>query len=189
MRGPLLALAALLSLSACKRQPEARLPREPRILVVCYSWSGNTRAAAGFIREALGADYFEIEPATPYPENYQDCVSQAREELASGYLPALKGPAPDLGQYDLVFLGSPNWWSTIAPPVRAFATNNAAALKGRTVVPFFTHGGGGLARCQEDLKALLPGCLLRLPGCWPGKGVREKEEAIRSWARSQAAAD
>ena len=62
----------------------------------------------------------------------------------------------DLAQYDVIFVGTPNWWGTMAPPVRTWLTQNAAALKGKTVCLFQTNGGGGMQRCEEEFAELVP---------------------------------
>jgi flavodoxin len=83
-----------------------------KILVVYYSWSGNTRAVAQQIQSLTEADIFEIKPVKPYPENYSECVKQARKEIDDNYKPKITGTVENIAQYDVIFVGSPNWWST-----------------------------------------------------------------------------
>ncbi len=45
---------------------------------------------AGVIHRNLNTDLFEIEPATPYPEDYFQTVEQAKNERERGVKPALK---------------------------------------------------------------------------------------------------
>ena len=42
------------------------------------------------------------------------------EEIRQGFLPEIQVDIPNWAGYDTVFVGSPNWWSNIAPPVQAF---------------------------------------------------------------------
>ena len=88
-----------------------------KVLVAYFSHSGNTREVARQISEATGGDLFEIVPATPYPTEYRAVVDQGKKEIEAGVRPALKNPVGDLSQYDVIFVGSPCWWATIAPPV------------------------------------------------------------------------
>lgn len=90
------------------------------MLVAYFSHSGNTRAMARQIAEATGGDLFEIVPAAAYPAEYGAVVDQAKKEIGGGVRPALKGRLPDVGAYDVIFVGSPCWWSTVAPPVATF---------------------------------------------------------------------
>lgn len=90
------------------------------ILIAYYSWAGNTKKIAGQIQNETNGTLFEIIPETPYPQDYNETVQQAKKEIADGFKPALKTKINDIDSYDLVFIGSPNWWSTNAPPVDTF---------------------------------------------------------------------
>ena len=81
-----------------------------KALVVYYSRSGNTRAVAEAIHAAVGGDIVELQSVTPYPEAYRATTDQAKQELASGYKPPLKNRIGHIEAYDVVFVGSPNWW-------------------------------------------------------------------------------
>jgi len=126
----------------------------PKVLTIYYSHSGNTRKIAKEIHKTVGGDILETEPLEPYPDNYNTLVEQARRELDSGYKPKLRTSAENIAAYDTIFVGSPNWWHTIAPPVISFLSE--ADLSGKTIVPFITHGGGGLGRNAEDIAGLCP---------------------------------
>ena len=97
---------------------------------------------AGQIRRALGADLFEIEPAEPYPEDYEATVSQAQSEREAGYEPPLKAPVPNIELYEAIFLGFPIWGMTAPSVIRSFLSSHD--LSDKTLVPFITHGGYGL---------------------------------------------
>lgn len=125
-----------------------------KILVAYYSHSGTTREIAEEIHRAVGGDLFEIKEATPYPRDYNTVVKQAKQEIANGFRPTLKYKIPEISDYYLIILGSPNWCSTIAPPVATFLTQ--ADFSGKTIAPFITHGGGGLSRTIGDIRQLCP---------------------------------
>jgi len=125
-----------------------------KILIVYYSYSGNTRKVAQEIHKVVGGDVVEIEPLEPYPGNYNAVVEQAKRELHTGFRPMLKAGVRGLAVYDTVFVGSPNWWHTIAPPMFTFLSE--ADLAGKTIIPFITHGGGGLGRSASDMAGLCP---------------------------------
>ena len=126
-----------------------------KALIVYYSWSGNTREVAGQIQRLTGGRVVELETVDPYPHDYDTVVRQAKQELASGFNPPLKALVKNIDSYDIIFLGSPNWWSTAAPPVKTFLAEHD--LTGKTVAPFITHGGGGLGRYAQDIAAMCPG--------------------------------
>jgi len=125
-----------------------------KMLTIYYSYSGNTRKVAREIHKVVGGDVVEIEPLEPYPGNYNAVVEQAKRELHSGYKPQLKESVDSVETYDTVFVGSPNWWHTIAPPLITLLSE--VDLSGKTIIPFITHGGGGLGRSASDIAQLCP---------------------------------
>ena len=151
------------------------------MLVVYYSHSGNTRKIAELIREQVDGDLYAIEPETAYPVSYDAVVKQAKKEIQAGFHPRLKTPAPAVAQYDAVFVGTPNWWSTLAPPIAAFLSEHDFA--GRIVIPFCTHGGGGGGRVEKDLAGLCSGATV-LPGLvLSGDGGAQAAMRIAAWLK------
>lgn len=134
--------------SAAAQAPAAKKPN--KVLVAYYSYSGNTEAVAKQIAQATGGTLFEITTSHKYPEAYNAMTSQAKKEIQAGFKPELTSKPENWEEYDMVFVGSPNWWGTYAPAVSAFLA--AYDFKGKTVVPFFTNGGGGMQNCERDMK-------------------------------------
>lgn len=125
---------------------------QARSLVVYFSHSGNTRTVAEQIKSLTGADIFEIIPKKSYPSDYQTVVDQARNEIRTGVRPAIKGGVSDIASYDTLYVGSPCWWGTIAPPVATFLATYD--LSGKTIVPFMTHEGSRMGHSEEDIRQL-----------------------------------
>lgn len=125
-----------------------------KILVVYYTHSQNTAKLAKIIAEVTNADLVEIIPQNAYPENYNAVVKLAKQEISQNFRPKIKTNA-DVAKYDTIFVGTPNWWSTMAPPIATFL--EAHDFAGKTVVPFATHGGGGFGHIQHDIKNLAKG--------------------------------
>lgn len=120
------------------------MPNDKKVLIAYYSLSGNTKDVAEAIRSKTGGDIFRIETVQSYPEEYRATTAQAKREINEGFRPELKGKIDNIAQYDIIFIGSPNWWGTIAPAVSSFLADYD--LKGKTVIPFITHGG---RRCPK----------------------------------------
>lgn len=152
-----------------------------KVLVAYYSHSGNTRDMARQIADATGGDLFEITPQTAYPTDYEAVVAQAKREIADGFRPALKTPLPDLSGYDVVFVGSPCWWATVAPPVATFLAGGA--WTGKTVVPFMTHEGSRMGRSEKDIRELCPGATVLDGLPVRGSAVGASQEAVLKWLR------
>ena len=149
------------------------------ILIAYYSWSGSTRKIAEKIHNLTGGTLFEILPEKPYPSDYNACVRQAKSEINESYQPALSEVFSNIEAHDLIFIGSPNWWSTIAPPVAAFLNNTN--LSGKVIASFHSHGGGGAGRIEKDIARLCPHSVMRDGISIYGSGSRELETEIAAW--------
>ena len=152
-----------------------------KALVVYYSWGGNTREMANQIRSITGADIIEIIPVDAYPSDYNACVDQAKKEINSNFKPAIKTKIENLKDYDVVYVGSPNWWSTIAPPIATFLSEND--LSGKTIIPFCTHGGGGKARCFSDTQKLCPKSTVLEGLAIRDGGVKNAKADVEKWLK------
>ncbi len=128
-------------------------------LVVYYSYSGITRRLAEDIALITDGDLRELKPEKPYSFSYNTAVKEVREEIEKGYCPPLIQGAEAVENSELVFIGSPNWLKTFAPPVLSFL--RAVDLSGKTIIPFCTHGGGGFGRMIEDYKKECKNSIIR----------------------------
>ena len=152
-----------------------------KVLIIYYSRSGNTREIANQIHERVGGDILELQTVKPYPDEYDAVTKQAKQELNSGFKPALKTKVEKIGSYDVIFLGSPIWWGTIAAPVKTFLSEYD--LSGKTIVPFITHGGSGLGRSVTDISTLCPkSTLLDGVAIW-GRDVKTAQNKVSEWLR------
>lgn len=153
-----------------------------KILVAYFSWSGNTKAVAEEIHKQVGGDIVEIVPTTPYSETYGVTVAKAKAEQAAGERPAISTKIADFDKYDVVFLGYPNWWGSFPMPVATFV--ETYKLDGKTVAPFFTHGGGGEQRCLSDLQKLTPNAKFTQDLVLSGSSAKNAQGQIKSWLDS-----
>ena len=125
--------------------------KEPKILTVYYSHWGGTKILAEMIHETVGGDLFVIEPVTPYPA--EGTHAAAQKHIEEGFLPPLKGKVENLKSYDIIFIGTPNWFNTMALPVKTFLQEND--LSGKTVIPFATYGGS-VGDALTDITKMCP---------------------------------
>ena len=138
-----------------------------KAVVVYFSRSGVTRAAAKYIAGRLGADIFEIEAAEPYPAEFRPTVQRALREIQDGLRVELAA-MPDVSGCELVVIGSPTWCGTFAPPAASFIA--AAPLEDKRVGIFCTSGGSGLANMPRDARRLAPGADFAAPLALSGAG-------------------
>ena len=159
--------------------------------VVYFSWSGNTRFAAETIAKKAGADLFEIKTETPYNSDFQKCCDEAKPECYGKTLRPIKPiEGFDLSKYDMVFVGTPNWWGTMAPPVRTWITQSLVALKGKTVRLFQTHGGGGMQRVGKEFAEVIGDTAKVLPPkAFSGSSIKSSVAVLEVFASERITAE
>jgi flavodoxin len=157
----------------------AQVANLPRTLVASFSRTGNTRVIANQIRRAKDATLFEINPASPYPEDYEQTVAQASRETAAGYLPPLAASVTDIRSYAVIYLGFPIWGMTAPPVIRSFV--QAHDLSGKIVYPFITHGGYGLGNSVDVLTSLTPRADFKPVFSMEADQERRTLEQVRGW--------
>lgn len=158
----ILSAAALLGCScgdsSCDDGAAAPAAAATKPLVVYWSWSEthNTKVVAEMLKEKTGADLAVIEMVTPYPSDFGGAAQAGQRDKAQTKAPAIKDIGVDISKYDPIYVGTPIWFSSYAPPVRSFLQNYD--LKGKTVALFCTHGQGNPATFTylSDMKALFP---------------------------------
>ncbi|MBR5655745.1 MAG: NAD(P)H-dependent oxidoreductase [Prevotella sp.] len=197
MKKIVLAMAALMtiSLSACSQSNKQKENKEMgKSIVIFFSHAGdnyavgnievgNTKIVADYITELTGADQFEIVTHKYDGMAYNPLIQLAKEEANKGELPPYEGEAPDLTEYDTVFIGGPVWWGTYPQVMFTFFKKHADDLKGKTVIPFTTHEGSGIANCVEDVKAAFAGANVTKGFSIYGHEVRTEKAKVEKWLK------
>ncbi|MBQ7533129.1 MAG: flavodoxin [Bacteroidales bacterium] len=140
---------------------------------------GNTKIVADYISEITGADQFEIVTHKYDGMAYMPLIDLAKEEARKGELPPYEGAAPNLAQYDTVFIGGPVWWGTY--PQVMFTLFKDINLDGKTVILFTTHEGSGLASCARDVKKAFPKANVTGEFSIYGHEVRTGRAKVEKW--------
>lgn len=177
-----------------------------KILIAYFTWSDNTvvenpnsidvdaetsasvlspvnaELIANWIAEETGGDLFSIKTQNKYSSDYDECLNQARKERDNNERPALVERVNNIDDYDVIFLGFPNWWYTC--PMAVFTFVESYDLSGKTIIPFCTHGTGGLSRTIRDLKNLLPeNCEVLEPIGVYRPEVKNSKSKVLDWLR------
>ena len=142
---------------------------------------GNTKIVANYISEITGADQYEIVTHKYDGMSYTPLIELAKKEAAAGELPPYEGAAPDLSQYDTVFIGGPVWWGTY--PQVMFTLFKDIDLAGKTVIPFTTHEGSGLASCASDVRKAFPKASVTGEFSIYGHEVRGGKAKVERWLK------
>ena len=189
-----MAIALIIS-SACYGGPKQKeiMNKGSKILVVFFSHAGdnyavgniqvgNTKIVADYISELTGADQFEIVTHKYDGMAYTPLIKLAKEETKNGKLPEYEGDV-DLTGYDTVFIGGPVWWGTYPQVMFTFFKKHRNDLKGKTVIPFTTHEGSGLADCVKDVTEAFPGANVMKGFSLYGHEVRTEKSKVEKWIK------
>ena len=72
------------------------------------------------MQSVAGGDLVRLDTAVPYTGSYNDVVDQGQREVNAGFEPELKPLSVNVADYDVIAVGTPTWWYTMAPAVKAF---------------------------------------------------------------------
>ena len=128
--------------------------KHEKILIVFYSWGGNTRGVAREIQKQTGADLLEIQMVKPYSDDYNTCLMQAQDDQHTQKRPKLAIKINNFEEYDTVLLGYPNWWASIPMPVATLLEEYD--FSGKMIIPFASHGGGRMGQSVSAIAKLAP---------------------------------
>lgn len=130
-----------------------------RYLVLFASRSGNTERMANEIREQLDCDILEVEPEVAYDNDYNAMLERSQKELAAirqGNYPPIKTTMEKFDDYDIVFVGYPIWYGSMATPMQTFLHSHASKLAGKRIALFATSGSSGISTSVNEARNLCP---------------------------------
>jgi len=140
---------------------------------------GNTEKIANMIRELTEGDLFEIKTIKSYPKDYMETTRVAQDELSENARPELTEYLDNIDDYDVIYLGYPNWWGTFPMAVCTFL--ESSDFTGKTIIPFCTHEGSGMGHSERDIRGLCPTANVEKGLAIRGGSVSSAEKIVRSW--------
>jgi flavodoxin len=140
---------------------------------------GNTEVVANMIQKITGGVLFHIESVAAYPNDYKEATEVAKNELRAKARPKLTGQVENMGAYDVIFLGYPNWWGTMPMPVFTFL--ESYDFSGKTIVPFCTHEGSGLGHSEKDIAKACPKVTMLKGIAIHGTNASSANSNVSSW--------
>ena len=148
-------------------------------LIIYYSLFQNTANLALEIAIQTDGTIRELIPDKNYSFDYNTAAKEVRNQISRGFCPKLISGNEPIDDFQTIFIGSPNWFKTLAPPVMSFLKRHNFA--GKTVIPFCTHGGGGFGQIENDIAKECPKSIL-LPGIAANGTVTSEE--VTNWLRT-----
>lgn len=141
--------------------------------------TGNTGVVAHMIAETAGADLFSIQTVEKYPDTYDATIDQGQEERNAGARPQLASLPENLDQYDVIFLGFPNWWGDM--PMALYSFLDEVDLTGKTIVPFVTSGGSGFSNTISTIESMESGATVQDGLSISGSSATEAQDQVNEW--------
>ena len=141
--------------------------------------TGNTGVVADMIAQATGADLFSIRTVEQYPDTYDATIDQGQQEQSDGARPELATHLENLGSYDTIFLGFPNWWGDM--PMAVYTFLDEVDLSGKTVIPFVTSGGSGFSNTISTIQQMEPQATVQEGLSIGASSATGAQQQVESW--------
>ncbi len=139
---------------------------------------GNTEVIAEYIQKEASADIFKVEPLIPYSASYDKCIEEAKVRTSTHNAP-IKKEVPDIKSYDTIYIGSPIYWGGM--PEELFTALKDLDLNGKTIKPFVTHEGSGMASVKVQLEKLFPNATVKEGLAIQGSKVNYAKDIVTKW--------
>jgi flavodoxin len=143
---------------------------------------GNTQYMAQVIQQTVGGDLFSIETLQQYPLDHDPLVDQAADEQKKNVRPKLSTQVENMEDYDVIFLGYPNWWGDLPMPLYTFLEEYD--LSGKTIIPFCPHGGSGFSRTVSTIAKMQTNATVSKDGFTISRNeVADSEADVAAWVK------
>lgn len=169
-------LLIVLSITACGKSEDPFIPKQTesknenndksdtptsggdkRYLILYCSRTNNTEQVAQTIRTILNCDILEVEPQIPYDNDYNSMLGRVQkelEEIRQGNYPEVRTSVDNFDNYDIIFIGYPIWYSSMATPMQSFLHKHASKLSGKQMALFATSGSSGIATSVSEAQSI-----------------------------------
>ena len=141
---------------------------------------GRLRAVADMIQDKTGGELFSIRTSVVYPTDGGELIDYAAQEQDENARPELTSHIDNFEQYDIVFVGYPNWWADL--PMAVYSFFDEYVFSGKTIIPFNVHNGSRFSRTIETIQELEPDALVVEEGFTVSeRDVAEAQEDVTAW--------
>lgn len=144
---------------------------------------GNTEYVAQIISEATSGDLFAIKTERTYPAPHKALIDAAKAEAEAKQHPKLTTHISNLKDYDIIFVGYPNWWYDM--PMAIYSFFDEYDFSGKTIIPFVTHGGSRFSQSVETIAEIEKNAKVIKGPSISSRNVPEAEESVVKWLEKQ----
>lgn len=107
-------------------------------LVVYYSFTGNSKSIANYVKNKLHADILELEPMVPFSTDYNQVVEEWQNNDIKRDV-EIKKITTDLTKYKKIVLITCTWWYGISPVMKKFLKDYD--LSGKDIIVASSNAG------------------------------------------------
>lgn len=152
-------------------------------IVVDNNMLGATEYVAKAIADATGADLFQIKTVHTYPGTHKELIDYAKKEADSKTHPKMTSKINNFADYDVVFVGYPNWWYDM--PMVIYTLFDEYDFSGKTIIPFCTHGGSGFSQSVQTIEKLEKNAkVISIPAI-ARNNVAQSRKGLENWLQKQ----
>ncbi len=141
---------------------------------------GRVRAVADMIQEITGGKLFSIQTSTVYPTDGGELIDQAADEQNDNFRPELTSHIDNLDEYEVIFVGYPNWWYDM--PMAMYSFFEEYDFSGKTIIPFNVHNGSRFSSTISTIQDLEPDAVVQKNGFTVSeRNVADAQEDVQEW--------
>ena len=156
---------------------------QSKMLIIYFTRTGNTEIFSDYIKELSNITSYKIVPTTPYPQDYNQMLTIAREEQSNGARPEIQNPLTDISKYDNILLGYPLWFSHL--PNIVITQLEKLNFTNKNIYPFNTHGSSGVGSSLDEIKQYAKGANVKdgfpIKGDFIRNNKEDSIEKIEDW--------
>ena len=125
-----------------------------KVLLVFYTWSGNTKKLAGKITNQYNTDEMEIKvPENTFSTDMNKTSDIANKQILNNAYPDIQIDDINFNNYDLILVGSPTWSGMPATPIHTFLSKLQNANYQGQVASFHTDVKMYLEKYEPTFKS------------------------------------
>lgn len=146
---------------------------------------GCVQAVAEMIQAGTGGELFSIQTDFDYPGHIGQLIDYADSEQERNERPTLATHIENLADYDVIFIGYPNWWYDM--PMAMYSFFEEYDFSGKTIIPFNTHRGSRFSSTISTIGELEPNATVLEDGfTFPGDNAADAADDVAAWLKTIA---